>query len=194
MAFDSTLGGSAATSYIDVATADAFYADSLKAADWGALTQQEKEIALIASTANLEVLSFAGTRCSPSTDDPAKEQRLQWPRSGATCKGVAATCAAIPNEVQSACAMLALDLHKNPDAIWGGAPSSGGTTGAIQSQQLGDLSISYYDVQSGTMTTGKVDDTAPLVLQRFPYLIDILGCWSKTATSSGGRVLLRVRS
>jgi len=186
-AFDATLGGSVATSYVDVATADAYYAGGMQDAAWQALTQPEKEAALMAATSSLEALTFAGNRCSPSSDDPLLEQSLQWPRSDATCKGIAAACTMLPKEIVQATCFLALELHTTPPTVGGIAQ----TVGAIASQSLGELSISYHDVKEGQST--KVDAAAPLILQRYPLLVDILGCWSDTAIGNG-RVILRVRS
>ena len=49
--------------------------------------------------------------------------------------------------------------------------------------------VIYVDLWSDT----KVSPGAPLVLQKYPYLVDVLGCWLETSTSSS-RVILRVRS
>ena len=187
-AFNATLGASTATSYISVSKADDYYVGTLSDQYWSPLTQQEKEAALIAATRALETLTYAGTRCTPSSDDPALEQALQWPRSGVTCKGITAACDLLPQGIVDATAYLALQLHTSPPTPGGG---STGTTGAIKEQQLGELKIGYYDVKEGQST--KVDASAPLILQRFPELVDILGCWSATSTGAG-RVILRVRS
>ncbi len=187
-AFNATLGNSAATSYIDVAQADDYYLGTLLESNWAALSNTEKESSLLAATRALETLTYAGTRCTPSTDDATLEQALQWPRSGATCKGITATCAALPNPIVEATASLALNIFTSPPTP--GAPSTG-TTGAIKSQKLGDLSQDFYDVKEGSST--KVDASAPLLLQQYPYLVDLLSCWSDTATGAG-RVILRVRS
>lgn len=187
-AFDATLGSSVATSYISVAQADDYYLGTMREPDWSALTQQEKEAALIAATRGLETLDYAGTRCTPASDDPALEQALQWPRSDATCKGLAATCAMLPRAILEATAYLALQIHTNPPSLGSAAT---GATGAIKKQQLGDLSQEFYDVREGAST--KVDANAPLILQQYPILVDMLGCWSATATGAG-RIALRVRS
>ena len=188
MALDATLGASTADSYISVAEADAIFAAGFKNAEWTALAEAEKETALKVSTASLEVLDYVGKRCSPATDDKDKEQALQWPRHDASCRGVVANCAAIPLPIKQACASLALDLQKNPDAIDGGGTS--GTQGPIKKQQLGSLSQEFFE-PGGSDT--KVSPQAPLVLQKFPYLVDLLGCWLETSSKSS-RVILRVRS
>ena len=74
MTFNSVLGGSDATSYISVATADAIWANTLNDVAWSALTETEKQQSLMASTNALEALRFSGVRCEnrrrdvPGTD------------------------------------------------------------------------------------------------------------------------------
>ena len=186
-AFNATLGSSSATSYISVSKADDYYAGTLSDQYWSPLTQQEKEAALIAATRALETLTYAGTRCTPSSDDPALEQALQWPRSGVTCKGITAACDLLPQPIIDATAYLALQLHTSPPTPGGG---SSGLTGAIKEQQLGELKIGYYDVKDSQQ---KISGSAPLILQQYPVLVDLLGCWSNTSTGAG-RVINRVRS
>lgn len=185
--FDATLGSSTATSYVSVAAADAYYAGGLHETAWAALTTAQKEAALMAATAELEALTFSGKRCSPSSDAPAVEQALQWPRSDVTCKGIAAACTMLPKEVERAVCYLALELHTTPPTVGSSATAA---VGAVQSQSLGELSISYYaPTESGQP---KVASSAPLILQRYPALVDILGCWAAGAGS--GRIIARVRS
>ena len=88
---------------------------------------------------------------------------------------------------------LALALSKNPNAIIGG-PSTGGVTGAVKEQKLGDLMQSFYDVKYGQAASGRYGPDAPIVLQRFEWLGDIIGCWLTISKSSGTRVIARVRS
>jgi hypothetical protein len=187
-AFDPALGSSTATSYISVAQADDYYLGTLNEAAWTALSEAEKEAALMAATQALETLTYAGIRCTPSTDDPLAQQALQWPRSNATCKGIEAVCTMLPSELIGATASLALNLHTSPPTPGAG---SSGSTGAVKRQKLGDLEQEFYDVREGAST--KVDASAPLILQQYSYLVDLLGCWSETATGSS-RVALRVRS
>jgi hypothetical protein len=184
-AFVSDLGRSDGTSYISVAQADNWYLGTAREPDWSALTIPEKESALMAATFQLENLSYAGSRCTPSSDDPALEQALQWPRSDATCRGIAATCDMLPKELIGATSYLALELHTSPPS--GGAST---LTGPIQSQTLGDLSQSFYRPDSSTV---KVSATAPLILQRYPFLVDLLGCWYSGSVGGSG-LRLRVRS
>lgn len=187
MTFNSTLGGSTSNSYISVAEADLILNASFKATDWAALTQSDKEISLQQATRQLEYLLYVGERCYPSTDDEAEHQALQWPRSGASCRGVTANCAAIPLPIKQACAYLALDLYSAGGEL-GDAPS--GTQGPIKRQKLGELEQEFFE-PGGTDT--KVDPKAPILLQTYPWLADVLGCWLIDA-GTGSRVILRVRS
>lgn len=188
-AFESTLGHSAATSYISVATADAFFAGTLVGGDWTALSEADKEASLMAATSNLDTLSYKGERCDPSTDDANLPQALKWPRSGITCDGVTITCAALPRPIVTATCLLALQLHSNPDAIIG-APTA--TTGSIKKQKLGDLEQEFYDVKEGQ--NAKIDATAPILLQKFPWLVDILPTCLLATTGGSSQILLRVRA
>ena len=187
-AFNSTLGNTAATSYISTAEADTYWQNTFNEALWTALSEGEKQTALMAATEALETLTYAGDRCDPSTDDEDLPQRLQWPREKFTCKGVTAECDSLPKEIVNATSWLALQLHTNQPTP--SAPS-GNPIGSIKSQKLGDLQQDFYDVKEGSST--KVDASAPLILQQYPELVDMLSCWSATSTGAG-KVILRVRS
>ena len=190
MTFNSTLGGKDATSYIPVATADTIFGDSLQNTDWAALTTAQKQTALMVSTQSLEVLNYLGDRCTPASDDSTVEQRLQWPRKNASCKGVKTTADAIPLPVRIACAQLALALHKDSTALLGGCANND-TKGGLKVQQLGELKQEFYDVKEGASI--KVDASGPIVLQKFPWLVDLMDCWL-VGSYGASKVLLRVRS
>ena len=187
MTLIATLGGSTSNSYISVAEADLILNAGFKATAWAALSDSEKEISLQQSTRQLEYLLYQGVRCDPSTDDELLPQALQWPRSEASCRGVTANCAAIPLPIKQACAYLALDLF-NAGGDLGDGPS--GTQGPVKRQKLGELEQEFFE-PGGTDT--KVDPKAPLLLQTFPWLADVLGCWL-IDSGTGSRVILRVRS
>ena len=97
--FDATLGGSAATSYISIDEADGLLTNTRYNTAWQGNTEAEKSEYLVSATFWLDQLKYGGTRCNPSTDNPPLPQALSWPRSGASCDGVEATCAFIPNQV-----------------------------------------------------------------------------------------------
>jgi hypothetical protein len=78
MAFvvESGTGLSNATSYVSVADADAYFLDRGSSA-WAALSNGEKEVALVQATSYVDAVnSFIGTKSTSA-------QSLQWPRSSA---------------------------------------------------------------------------------------------------------------
>ncbi len=84
---------------------------------------------------------------------------------------------------------LALALSQNPTALIGGVAAA--SAGAAKRQKLGDLEIEYFEATAAVAT--KYGPNAPLVLQRFPWLGDTVGCWLNVATG-GSRIIARVRS
>ena len=84
---------------------------------------------------------------------------------------------------------VALALSKAPSAVIGGGAVTS-TTGAIKEQKLGDLMQSYYDTKSGTETTTKYGKNAPMILQKFPWISDLLGCYMTQGYGSS-RILSR---
>jgi len=173
-----------ATAYLSAADADTYFATSFNAAAWTALSSAEKTVALAEATRWLEALCLKGEKCSDT-------QPLKWPRKADAdgCCGAVA-CTALPETMVQATAELALGLHQNKTAIVGGAVG-GGTTGAVKRQKLGDLEQEYFEPSSGASSGGKVGSTAPLILQRFPWLVDLLSPCLLDVASGGARVLHR---
>jgi hypothetical protein len=167
-----------ATSYLSEADADTYFATSFNAAAWTALSSAEKTVALTEATRWLETLCWKGEKCSDT-------QPLKWPRKADAdgCCGAVA-CTALPEAMVQATAELALGLHQNKTAIVGGSTSSG----AIKSASLGGLSVTYKD---DVVTTTKVSGSAPLVLQKFPWLVDLLSPCLMQNSSGSARVLHR---
>lgn len=73
MAFDYTIGGTNANSYIDVTTADTFFETRLNSTVWTDANDALKQSALVTGTSQLDRLHYIG---EPTT----KTQRLSWPR------------------------------------------------------------------------------------------------------------------
>ena len=193
--FNSTLGGSESTSYISIAEADDLLINTRYNTAWQSNTEVQKSEYLVSATFWLDQLKYAGTRCSPSTDNPAFPQALSWPRSGASCDGVEATCAFIPPQIKSATAILAVELSVNPDAINGPIGGGGGGAAAdtyVKRQRIGSLEVEY-DQYSGTSLTSCDNCNDPAIITAFPYLKDYLSCWL-TGISGGVGLMLRVRS
>ena len=151
---------------VPIADADAYFATTPRDAEWTALA--DKQIWLNEAYRLLTAICYDQTR-----DCCGRDFGAAW---------IAAN------------SELALALSKNPNAIIGGGGGSTGTTGAIKRNQLGDLVQEFYDVKDGQSLSTKYGPTDPLVLQRFPWLGDILGCWMTLTKSSGTRVIARVRS
>ena len=194
--FDATLSGANATSYISVERATALTTDTPQAAAWAAMTEGEQKIALNAATGWLETLTYGGSRCGiPSADDPTKPQSLQWPRSGITCNGYTAACDLIPYKLEWAEVLLAVQLHANPDAII--PPGGGGSTQAgvfVSMQKLGDLEQQFTEYSNPQSNSCDSCGDPPL-LQAFPWLRSILGCWYEgDGLVNGSGLMLRVRS
>jgi len=82
---------------------------------------------------------------------------------------------------------LALALSKSPTALVGGGSSGQ----VIKSAQLGSMNVEYFE--GGAGSASRYGPNAPLVLQRFPFLGDIVGCWLNVATGNS-RIIARVRS
>ena len=74
---DATLAGATSNSYVDLAEADAIAANLPFAAEWAALTDEEKiEVGLIVATRWLETLNYGGDAMHIPLND------LKWPRLG----------------------------------------------------------------------------------------------------------------
>ena len=196
MALISTIGGADSNSYVNLAYADDYFTLSPYSAQWTAFDDAAKNIALVQACAALEAIDYAGTRCNPSTDDANAPQALAWPRSGASCDGVQASCAAIPKAIKDAQCLLALNLATNPDSINGPIGGGGGVAAGtyVSSKKLGDLQIDYAAFPSGESSKNDcVDCSTPGVIATYPWLKGMLSCWADISTSTS-KVLLRVRS
>jgi len=88
---------------------------------------------------------------------------------------------------------LALALHSNPTALIGGAAATA-ALGPVKRQKLDALEVEYFDPRGSGATATATAPTAkgPLVLQRFPWLKEIVGCFLTNTGSSN--LIRRVRS
>ena len=178
-------------SYLSDADADDYFVHSFNGQAWMALPVQDKTIALREATKWLEAgLCWKGEKCDST-------QPLAWPRVIAeTGCCASADCTTLPPAIVQATAELALALHLNKTAIISGGAAGGGATGEVKKQQLGDLSIEFFQARAGDapVQTSRYGPTAPLVLQRFPWLGDLLGeCYMQVSTGAA-RIIARVRS
>jgi hypothetical protein len=179
----------AGAAYLDQTDATTYFANSFNAAAWTALTAAEKDTALAEATRWLETLCWKGEKCDPA-------QPLAWPRKidGTGCCA-AVTCTTLPPALIQAVAELALALHQNKTAIIGGV-ASGGAALPVKRQKLGDLEVEYHAPTAGTVSTstGRYGPNSPLILQRFPWLGDLLGECYMQGSYGNSRIIARVRS
>jgi len=179
------LSDPAADSYLSTEQAGEYFALGFSSDAWAAVTNQEAALRSAASWLN--TIPWAGVCCTTG-------RRLSWPRQGVECNCTMATCEFVPEQVKTAQAELALQIGTNPNVLisLGSAVSN---KGAIQSQTLGGLSQSFYAPTEATATsTGTAGSS--LLLNTFPWLNDILGCWidKKVGAVSQNRIIARVRS
>ena len=188
---DATLSGPTSNTYIDMPTALAMAQNIPGGGDWAAKDEETRNLSLIQATRWLETIDYGGTRCDAS-------QRLKWPRSGATCDGITSDCSGIPYQIQEAEVMLAIQYDKNPGSF-PGMDSGGGVTDSslyVSKNQLGDLVQEFSERSNSSGPTNSCTSCGDaLIIQKFPWVGNLLGCWvgigSKT---TGTRVIARVRS
>ena len=195
MASNATLGWSSANSYVSEAEADAYAVTVLWGATWSALAADAKKIALIGATSAMETLTWKGKRCSPSVDDADKPQALSWPRSDASCDGVAATCTLIPKAITDATIELAYQLSQNPSALQPGVTATAAAGTYTSKEKLGDLEVNYAAFPSGASSSDDCSSCSdPKVIATFPWLKGMVSCWAEFGSTSGSKVILRGRS
>ena len=181
---DATLGGNQSNSYVTMANAVGIAQNMPGGGEWAALDEETRNLSLIQATRWLETLDYRGDRCSAS-------QRLKWPRSGAECDGVTSDCLGIPYPIQEAAVALAIKYSENPANFPGYGGGGSAPTGTyIKRQKLDVLEIEYdqFDnaVASSCDTCGD-----PAILQTFPWLADLLGCWV-TGIATGDNKMIRL--
>ena len=150
---------------ITTAMAAAYFATTPRDAQWAAIAGAEQAVSLT------EAQTWLGQLCWNTTAD---------------CCGNT-----FDASYTRAVSELALALHSNPTALIGtGAATS--ATGPVKRQKLGDLEVEYFDSRGSGSTATATAPSGPLVLQKFPWLKDIIGCW---LTNTGAKSLIRrVRS
>jgi hypothetical protein len=197
---DATLAGASSNSYQTVATADAYFANSLYGTQWSALTTDVKAAALITAAQWLDTLKYIGIRCQST-------QSLTWPRYIPPTSyfnpiqfyqppndDPIPTCDLIPKEILQAHAELALHLGVNPTLMnWGVGKDLMGEQGPVKRQKLDALEVEYFDPRTvpGSSRIYGVNTNAPLLLQKFPWLKPLIARWMTNAT---GQVVSKVRS
>ena len=187
---DATLAGPNSNSYVDLAEASAIAQTLPFAADWAATPNDDLERALVAATRWLETLNYKGDRCTET-------QRLKWPRDGAECDGRVSTCSEIPYEIKEAEVILAWQYILDPKSFpgFGGAGGDAAPAGTyIKRQKIDVLEIEYDQLNANQYNEDCNDCTLPAILQEFPWLADLLGCWLGNNDSSSNRIIRLLRN
>lgn len=83
-ALDETVGGSSSNSYVTQAEADTYFVDRYDSTVWDALTDAQKENALITAVKQIDQLDFLGSRYGTDVEGDDDYQRLEFPRSYTT--------------------------------------------------------------------------------------------------------------
>ena len=188
MALDATLAGATSNSYVTRGRADeiALTIPGTASEAWQAASDADKDLSLIQATTWLETLDYSGLRCTTT-------QALKWPRSGANCDGLVSTCTAIPYKIEYAEVVLAIRLLANPGAIIGEDTGDAPTGTFVKRQKLDALEIEYAQYNNNYSTSCD-DCSAPAVLQEYPWLRDLLGCYLDMVVPGAGRIIGRVRT
>lgn len=147
------------------AMADTYFATTPRLAQWNTLTVAEMDTYLS------EAQIWLKTLC--------------WDEKASCCGNT------FDQQFTRAVSELALALHGNPTALISGSAATA-ATGPVKRQKLGDLEVEYFDSRSSGSTATATAPKGPLVLQKFPWLKDIIGCF---LTYTGSNSLIRrVRS
>ena len=182
--FDCELGGVTANSYICIEIADDIASNLAGGEAWRAKDLEEKVISLMEATRWLETLDYRGDRCSPS-------QRLKWPRLGAECDGVTSDCASIPYAIQEAEVVLAIKYSDSPSSFPGVGGGNTAPTGTYVKRQKLDVLEIEYDEFSNPESSSCDSCGDPSIIQSFPWLRDLLGCWV-TGIATGDNKMIRL--
>ena len=181
---DATLGGPTSNSYVDMTTAVDLAANIPGGGDWIALDEEIRNLSLIQATRWMETLDYRGDRC-------AADQRLKWPRSGAECDGVTSVCTAIPYAIQEAEVALAIKYNESPSSFPGAGGGSSSPTGTYVKRQKIDVLEIEYDEFSNPESSSFDSCGDPAIIQAFPWLRDLLGCWV-TGIATGDNKMIRL--
>jgi hypothetical protein len=184
---NTSLTDTGADSYITLEEAEAYFAGGLMAEDWAEVANQEA--ALREAARWLNTLPWVGECCVAG-------RHLSWPRQGATCCCEDAACDMVPAQVRQAQAELALQLGANPALLTGGVGVvQTADRGPVKRQKLGDLEQEFFDPRgSDSAAVGAADSNAPTLLQKLPWVADMLGCWITKTSTGSSRIIGRVRS
>ena len=158
-------------SYASVAEADQYLAvDPQRSATWVALTDDQKGSHLVQATRRLDLERYPGEKTDPA-------QNLQWPRTGATCNGVAIPPDAIPQQLEDATIVLAGAIALDPGAA---ANSTAGSN--IERVQAGSASVTFF---RPTATSYSLSASVPDAFALLRCLLGGIGAGFGAASGTG---------
>ena len=187
---DATLAGATSNSYVDAHEAQDIANNLPFGSEWAATPLDERNTALIVATRWLETLSYGGERCTTT-------QRLKWPRKGAECDGQVSDCSSIPYAIKEAEVILAWQYIQAPTSFpgfGGGAGDSAPAGTYIKRQKIDVLEIEYDQFTDNQYSDDCSDCSLPAILQEFPWLKDLLGCWLGNVSTTGNRQIRLFRN
>ena len=141
-------------SYAYVVEADIYLAVELTySAAWTALSDDDKDVRLVAATRYLDGFRWAGEQAAPG-------QVTDWPRSGLQdSDGDDLAADSVPLEIENATILLAADLTIDPGAL-----SVSSSDGNVQSERIGPKAVSYFRPRRRTRVTVTIDNRRVLDL------------------------------
>ena len=182
---NATLAGPESNSYITLDEANAIASNMPFYEAWNLASGEAQTIALIVATNWLETLNYVGDRCTGT-------QNLKWPRQNASCDGVLTVCDVIPFKIRQTEVMLAMAYISNPNSFpdTGGGGSVAPTGTYVKRQKLDVLEIEY-DEFSNPESSSCDSCGDPIIIQQFPWLADLLGCWA-VGIATGDNKMVRL--
>lgn len=126
-------------SYVTVAEADAYFADSINSAGWDGADAPTKDKALISATRYLDRQRWQGTKT-------VSTQNLEWPRSGVTCNGDPVDSDEVPDEIKESQYEMAQILIQDPTS--GNNLNTGSNT---KRAKAGSAEVEFFRPTSGTI-------------------------------------------
>jgi hypothetical protein len=186
LSFDVTVGGSASTSYADVGSADDLADLRVNGSLWKALSESQKEIALVTASRDLDTEDFLGTRATST-------QSMEWPRVGAPAWLDANT---IPPRLVAATIELAYSYvpafgDASVDVLNPSDPASQG----VKREKVDTIETEYFDRTIRNGVAGVVPFDARS-LSRFPSIVQrLIAPLVRSVVSAGwGNTAVAVRT
>lgn len=155
---------------VTTAEADAYMATTLRGTAWLAIPPADRDLLVVEAQRWL----------APLCPNPDAE----------------GCCGVFADRWVAAVGELAMALKLSPGAVISGAASAGGPAGEVKRQKLGDLEQEFFQARANeaVIQTSRYGVKAPLVLQAFPWLGDLIGCWLPSYGGGSGGVINRYRS